>query len=162
MQTAVNDAVPPPRRSPWKIAWVILAIVYAAPISYFAYNRLAEVTQQARERLIMQHRLWEVDPEYQGTPKAWTRLASRLLTDNQLMRRVRVRYGELSREIELDYRRDLSLAQMEVIAAYAAAWGIPLGTLYGLGILLARRRRAPPPPPPPPARAPASDARYRP
>ena len=146
----------------WKIAWLVLAAAYAVPVAYFAYERAIEVTRQARERLIIQHRLWELDPGYQGTPKAWTRFAARLLTDNQLMRRVRARYGELARDIELDYRRDLTLAQGEVWVAAAAIWALPVGGLYGLGLLVSRRRRPPPGPPQPPAREPSSDARYRP
>jgi hypothetical protein len=161
MQTAEHDPIAPPRRSPWKMAWLILAVAYAAPIAYTGYNKVIEVTREARERLIVQHRLWELDPGYRGTPQIWTRVASRLLTDNQLMRRVRLRYGELTREIELDYRRDLSLAQVEVIAIHVAAWGIPVGALYGLGLLVLKRRRVSIPPPPP-AAPPASDARYRP
>ena len=149
------------RLSAWKFACLIVALVYATPVAYFAYERAIEVTRQARERLIIQHRLWELDPGYQGTPQAWTRFASWLLTDNQLMRRVRSRYGELAREIELDYRRDLTLAQGEVWLVAAAAWALPVGALYGLGLVVLRRRRAPPAAPPPPA-PPSSDSRYRP
>ncbi len=148
----------------WKIALVILAVAYAAPLAYVAYNRLGEVARQARERLIVQYRLWELHPEYKGTPQAWTRFASRLLTDGQLLRRVRAKYGALGTEIELDYRRDLSVAQGVVVLVAVAAWGIPVGALYGIGILVTRRRR------PaleklsekPPEKPGYSDARYRP
>ena len=146
--------------SAWQIALIILAVAYAVPLAYVAYNRLGEVARQARERLIVEYRLWELHPEYKGTPQAWTRFASRLLTHGQLLRRVHVKYGALATEIELDYRRDLSVAQGEVVLVVVAAWGIPVGALYGLGILLTRRRRrvlAKPPEKPG-----YSDARYRP
>jgi hypothetical protein len=112
--------------------------------------------------LIVAHRLWELHPEYRGSPETWTNFASRLLTDRQLMLRVRAKYHDGAKPIELDYRRDLSIAQGEVIVAAAAIWGLPVGLAYGLGWLLAARRRKPPPAPPPPRR-PAYDAsRYRP
>ena len=132
------------------------------PVIYFAYDRLNEVTLQAREHLIVQYRLWELHPEYQGKPQMWTRVASRILTDNQLLRRVRMRHGsELAKEIELDYRRDLTLAQSEVVLVATAAWALPLAALYGLGIFLARKRRTPPESPQP-STPPPSDSRYRP
>lgn len=164
MQAAEPNAVPRiSRGSLWKVAWLIFAAAYAAPVCYIAYGRVVEVTRQAREQLIVQHRLWELDPEYQGSPRMWTRVALLLLTDNQLMRRVRMRHGaQLANEIELDYRRDLTLAQAEVVAVAAAAWALPLGALYGLGLLVSRRRRAPPEPLKPPERPVSSDSRYRP
>ena len=151
------------RRHPWwQIAWLILAIAYAVPVAYYANDRVTEVTRKARERLIVQYRLWELHPEYGGTPRTWTRFASRLLTDNQLLRRVRAKYGDLANDIELDYRRDLSIAQGEVIVAAAAAWAVPLAALYGLGLLIVMRRRRPPAQPQQaPERPAASDSRYR-
>jgi hypothetical protein len=146
--------------SSWQIALVILAVAYAVPLAYVAYNRLEVVARQARERLIVEYRLWELHPEYKGTPQAWTRFASRLLTDGQLLRRVHAKYGALATEIELDYRRDLSVAQGEVVLVVVAAWGIPVGALYGLGILLTRRRRRVLEKPP--EKPGYSDARYRP
>jgi len=149
-------------RSWWRIAWIMLAVIYAVPVGYFAYGRVAEVNRQARVRLIIQHRLWELDPGYQGTPQAWTRFAERLLTDGQIMRRVRARYGELASEIELDYRRDLTIAQGEVVAVAAGAWALPLAALYGIGFIAARSRRPLPEPQKPLVRPASSDARYRP
>jgi hypothetical protein len=162
LEPARNTDADSQRRSWWRIAWVILAVAYAAPIVYIAYGRVVEVTRQARVGLIVQHRLWELDPGYQGTPQAWTRFAERLLTDSQLMRRVRARYGELAREIELDYRRDLTMAQGEVVVVAAAAWALPLAALYGIGFIAARSRRPPPELPKPLVRPASSDARYRP
>lgn len=162
-QTRSRTDIDTRRGSLWKVAWLILAAVYAAPVCYIAYNRVVEATRQAREQLIVQHRLWELDPEYQGSPRMWTRVAAYLLSDAQLMRRVRMRHGaQLANEIDLDYRRDLTLAQAEVVAVAATAWALPLGALYGLGLLVSRRRRAPPEPPKPPERPVSSDSRYRP
>ncbi len=152
-----------PRLAWWRAACIVLAVAYAAPVCYFAYNRLAEVSHQAREQFIVHYQLWEMHPEYQGTPQMWTRVASRLLTDTQLMRRIRAKYGrELTQEIELDYQRDLTLARAEVVVVAAAAWALPVGALYGLVLVAARRRRAPPHPPQQPVRPPSSDSRYRP
>jgi len=132
-------------------------------VGYFAYNRLVEVSRQAREHFIVQYQLWELSPEYQGTPQMWTRVASLLLTDTQLMRRVRAKYGrELTREIELDYQRDLMLAHAEVVLVAVAAWALPVGALYGLVVFASRRRRPPPGPAKQPVGTPSSDSRYRP
>ncbi|HKA41208.1 MAG TPA: hypothetical protein VKF40_04375 [Burkholderiales bacterium] len=150
------------RFSWWQVTWLIIALAYAGPVIYFTHDHLTEVARQARERLIIEYRLWELHPEYRGTPQSWTRFAARLLNDSQLMWRVRTRYGELATEIELDYQRDLTIARGEVVAAAVAMWGAPVGALYLLGFLMARRRAVPPPPPPPPARPAESDSRYRP
>jgi hypothetical protein len=150
-----------PQARPWHYAWIALAFLYAIPITHQAYARLVEVTHKARAELIMHHRLWELHPDYKGKPEAWTRSASRLLTDRQLMRRVYAKYGEAARQIELEYRGDLTIAQAEVIVAATAIWALPLAGLYGIGFLIARRRRrpSPPPAPAPPRR---DDSRYRP
>ena len=148
----------------WRIVWLIVAAAYAVPVAYVANNRLIEVTHKARERLIVQYRLWELNPEYGGKPRDWTRFAARLLTDNQLLRRVRSKYGDVATEIELDYRRDLSVAQGEVILVAAAAWALPLAALYGLGLFVLGRRRPPaqsPQQPQQPERPAGSDSRYR-
>lgn len=146
----------------WLYLWLVAAAVYAVPIGKTAYDKAVAVTHQHRAQLIVAHRLWELHPEYHGSPENWTRFASRLLTDRQLMRRVRAKYREGAEQIELDYRRDLSIAQAEVIVSAVAIWGLPVGITYGLGWLLTARRRKPPPAPPPPPR-PAYDAsRYRP
>lgn len=145
----------------WYWAWIAVAVLWATPVAFMAYGRLTEVTHRAREHLIIEHRLWEQDRDYQGTPQTWTRFAARLLTDRQLMQRVRSRYGTLAEQIELDYRRDLSIAQAEAVFVAVAVWGLPLAALYGGGLLAARlRRRRPPPPVAQPARI--DDTRYRP
>jgi hypothetical protein len=142
--------------------WAALALLYAVPLAWLAYDRVQQVTYQKREQIIVQHRLWELHPEYSGSPRTWTRIASRLLTDRQILWRVRARYGgELARQIELEYRSDLTIAQLEAAAGVAAMWALPLAALYGLGRLLARRR-APAPPPQPAAPASIHDPRYLP
>ena len=150
-----------PKARLWYYAWIGLAILYAIPIAMLAYDRAVDVTRKAREQLIVQHRLWELHPEYHGTPQTWTHFASRLLTDRQLMVRVRAKYGEAAEQIELDYRRDLTIAQAEVMIGAAAIWGLPVAALYGVGMVVAWRRR-PPPPPPAPRRPRYDDSRYRP
>jgi hypothetical protein len=163
MQAAEPNAAPRISwGSPWKIAWLTFAALYAALTCYIAYDRVVAVTRQAREQLIVQHRLWELDPEYQGSPRMWTRVASHLLSDNQLMKRVRARYGDLANEIELDYHRDLTIARGEVVLVAAAAWAAPTAALYGFGLIVVRRRRAPRAMPKPPQRSAESDSRYRP
>lgn len=163
MQAAEPNAVPRiSRGSLWKVAWLTFAAIYATPVCYIAYDRIVEVRRQAREHLIVQHRLWELDPEYQGSPRTWTRVASLLLSDNQLMRRVRARYGDLGNQIELDYRRDLSIAQAEVVLVAAATWAVPAAALYGFGLIVVRRRRPPREMPKRPERSASTDSRYRP
>jgi hypothetical protein len=159
--TKATNAIAPVarhRRRLWRLAWMVLAAAYAWPVGSIAYERTLDVTRQARERLIVQHRLWELHPEYAGTPETWTRFASRLLTDRQLMSRVRVKYGELATQIELDYRRDLFIAQTEIAVVAVLAWALPVAGLYGVGFAVVRfgRRRQPTA-----AQAPADDSRYR-
>lgn len=149
-----------PKARLWYYAWAALAILYAIPIAIRAYDRVIDVTLKARAQVIVQHRLWELDPGYRGKPEIWTRFASRLLTDRQLMVRMRARYGERAEQLELEYRRDLTIAQAEVVIAAAAIWGLPVAALYGIGMLVARRR--PPPPPPAPERPRYDESRYRP
>src|SRR5204862_8075233 len=114
----------------WNALWIALAVISAIPFVLRAYDRLVDVNQQSRVRLIVEHRLWELHPEYRGKPEAWTRFASRLLTDRQLMLRIATKYGALAREIELDYRRDLTIAQSVVVLTVLAAWALPLALLY--------------------------------
>jgi hypothetical protein len=149
-----------PKARLWYYAWIAVAILYAIPIAMRAYDRIIDVTRKAREQLIVQHRLWELHPEYRGTPEAWTRFASRLLTDGQLMVRMRAKYGERAEQIELEYRSDLTIAQAEVVVGAAAIWGAPVAVLYGIGMVAARRRR--PPPPLAPERPRYDESRYRP
>lgn len=142
-----------------QIVWIVVALAYAAPLTAGAYEQLVRVNEQARARLIQHHRLWELDANYHGKAEAWTRFASRLLNDRQLLARVAVKYGGQSEEIELEYRRDLTIARAEVIIIAFALWAGPLAALYGIVWLVRHRRRAPPPKAGP---ASASDPRYRP
>jgi len=73
---------------------------------------------------------------------AWPVISIGLLTDRQLMTRVRAKYGDAAEPIELDYRRDLFIAQAEVVLAASAIRALPLAALYGLGFAVARRRRS--------------------
>ena len=142
----------------WRIVWLIVAFAYAMPLAWWAYQRVGEVTREARWRLITEYRLWELHPEYHGTPETWTRFAVRLLSDHQILLRVERKYGELGVQIALDYRRDLAIAQAEVVVTAVAAWLAPVALCYGAGMLWARR---PPPVPERPQPASVSDARYR-
>ena len=136
-----------------------MAAACAAPLAWNAYEDLVQVNYRARARLIEQHRLWEVD-NFRGKPQHWTRFASRILTDQQLLRRVAMKYGPQSEEIEREYRRDLAIARAEVIIVAFAWWAGPLGGLYGVVWLARRRRPASPPSKIQPASA--SDPRYLP
>jgi hypothetical protein len=69
---------------------------------------------------------------------------------------------DLATDIELDYRRDLTIAQGEVVLVAVASWAVPVGLLYGLGYLIARRRRVSPSPEPEPAKPAYSEDKYRP
>jgi hypothetical protein len=146
-----------------RYALLAVALLWALPVATRAYDRLLEVTRDARARLIVSHQLWEMHPEYHGTPENWTRFASRLLTDRQLLRRVRAKYGDQAAQIELDYRSDLTIAQAEVVTVALAAWAFPLAIVVAIGWLSARRRPRPKAPSPPKPR-PASydDPRYLP
>lgn len=149
-----------PRIALWQWLWLGLALVHAWPIASNAYDRLIQVNQTARARLIEQHRLWELQPDFRGKPENWTRLASRLLNDSQLLARVARKYGALSEQIELDYRRDLAISRAEVVLTWFAFWAAPLAGFYGL-LLLARHRRPVPAPSAMTRPASVSDARYR-
>lgn len=149
-----------PRVWPWKLAFLVIAAAYAWPVYWSAEARVQEVTRQQRTQLIVRHQLWELDTGYYGTPQTWTRFAARLLSDGQLLRRVHRKYGDLGREIELDYRRDLFIAQAEVILTASALWALPLAALYGIAAMVVRRRK--PGPLPETTDIPVSDSRYRP
>ena len=146
----------------WFCLWAAAAILYAMPIGKVAYDRLTDVSRKMRAQLIVEHRLWELHPEYSGSPDMWTNFASRLLTDRQLLLRVRSKYQDRADQIELDYRRDLSIAQAEIIVVALAVWGLPVGAAYAIGIMMLRRRRNPHGPPPPPPRPAYDESRYRP
>jgi hypothetical protein len=141
-------------------AFIVLALAYAVPIALKAEDQLTRVNQQARQRLIDEHRLWELQPGFRGKPEAWARMAARLLNDRQLLTRVATRYGGQSAEIELEYRRDLAIARAEVVLGALASWAAPLGAIYALGWWGVRRRKAAPPLKVEPASA--ADPRYRP
>jgi hypothetical protein len=147
-------------RARWRYLWIIAAALYAIPIGKLGYDNFNDVTRKMRARLIVEHRLWELHPEFRGKPHVWTNIAARLLTDRQLLTRVRAKYGDRAENIALDYRRDLSIAQAEVVVFALAIWGGPAALLYGIGWGLARRRK--PPPAPPPARPAYDESRYRP
>jgi hypothetical protein len=146
------------RFSAWGIAFAVLALAVAVPIASDAYEKLVRVNQQARERLVLEHRLWELQPGFRGKPETWARFASRLLNDRQLLSRVAAKYGAASEQIELEYRRDLAIARAEVVVIALAGWAAPLGLLYAIAWVLRRRKPAPRPKKQP---ASASDPRYR-
>lgn len=152
---------PSPRVWPWKLALLVMAAAYAWPVYWAADERVHKVTRNQRTQLIVRHQLWELDPHYAGTPQLWTRVAAQLLSDGQLLRRVHRKYGDQGREIELDYRRDLFIAQAEVVLTAAAAWALPLAAVYGIGAFLIGRRQKPGAQPDPPP-ATVDDSRYRP
>ncbi|HUP93805.1 MAG TPA: hypothetical protein VM164_02770 [Burkholderiales bacterium] len=143
----------------WNALCIAVGVVYAAPLTWIAYDRVVEVGRIQRTRLIEEHRLWEVDAQYSGSPQMWTRVAARFLNDTQLMSRMAKKYGSLADEIELDYRRQLAIARAEAIVPLVVWWVIPMGILYALGRILNRPR-----PPPQRKRQPPSitDPRYKP
>lgn len=143
----------------WRTLLVCAAVLLAIPAGWRAYDELVELNYQSRYRLIVQHRLWELHPEYKGASVVWTRTAARLLTDRQLMMRVRNKYGELAQQIELDYRRDLTMAQVGIAGTWLAIWGVPLVLVYVIGVLVERRPKRPPPRVQP---ASVTDSRYLP
>ena len=162
MSSSITGSVPAGARRRallWRGAWLALAIACAVPVASSAYERFNRVSQEARVRLIEQHRLWELQPDFRGKPEVWTRAASRLLNDRQLLMRVAAKYGGQSEEIELEYRRDLGIARAEVVLAAIALWAAPLAALYGIVVLVSGRKRAPLPKIEP---ASVSDPRYRP
>ena len=129
-----------PRGLWWRRAWLIAAAATLPLAGYFAYHDTIAVAQSLRVELIQRYSLWETDPDYRSSPRDWTRFAAWLLSNEQLLERVRAKYGPLSDQIELDFRRDAALAHGRVALIYALAWGAPLGALYGLGLLFERRR----------------------
>lgn len=151
-----------PRVWPWCALFVLVAAIYAWPVVSIAYERVREVNIKQREQLIIRHQLWELHPEYAGTPQAWTHFASRLLSDRQLMRRVQKKYGAFAVQIEADYQRDQFIARAEVVLVAGACWALPLALLYGIGVMVGQRRRRRVPPEQQPERPMASDSRYRP
>lgn len=143
MMDEPNDPNPSPRVWPWKVVFLLLAAIYAWPVISIAYERVQQVNLKQRQQLIIRHQLWELDPEYAGTAEAWTRFASMLLSDRQLMRRVQKKYGALAEQIEADYQRDRFIAQAEVVLVAGACWALPLALVYGIGAIVGQRRRKP-------------------
>ena len=143
----------------WKAIWIGVSLVYAAPLTWIAYERVVEVNRAQRTRFIEEHRLWEVDPQYSGSPQMWTRVAARFLTDSQLMSRMAKKYGSLADEIGLDYRRQLAIARAEALVPPVTWWAIPVSILYALGRLTNRPRPPPRERPQPPS---ITDPRYKP
>ena len=127
----------------WQWAWLFAALVSALPVAYHAYQALQENGRAARMQLIERYSLWESDAQYRASPQTWTRFAARLLNTAQLMQRVRAQHGAIADQIEQDFEFDTALSHARIIAIYLAAWGVPLGLLYGVGWLTARRRREP-------------------
>ena len=78
-----------PRFAWWQWAWLLVAAVSLAPVSYYAYQALQNVQRDLRVQLIQRYSLWESDQNYRGNPQSWTRLAAMLLNTSQLLRRVR-------------------------------------------------------------------------
>lgn len=161
METQLTRAATLRDRLPaWRLVFVVVALTIAVPIAFNAYERLLQVNQHARERLILEHRLWELQPGFNGKPQTWARFASRLLNDRQLLSRVASKYGPQTEEIALEYRRDLAIARAEVVVVAIATWAAPLGLAYAVVCWLVRRRRSAAAPKVQPASA--SDPRYRP
>ena len=152
---------PASRRRWLRILCIVAALGYAVPIGFNAYERLVSVNVQARARLIQHHRLWENEPGFRGRPEVWTRMASWLLSDQQLIRRLNVKYGGQAQEIELEYRRDVTMARAEVIVSALAWWAGPLAAIYAV-VWIVRRRRHKPAPPARTQPASVNDPRYLP
>jgi len=142
-----------------RLVFVLIAVAYAVPLAWSAFDRLTRVNQAAKERLIHEHRLWELQPDFRGKPEIWARMASRLLNDRQLLARVAVKYGAQAEPLELEYRRDLGIARAEVVLSALGLWIAPLAAIYGVAWVIRRRKPAPPLKRAPPS---ASDPRYLP
>ena len=149
-----------PAAARWRriACWAAL-IAYAVPMAWYCYGQLQDVAHAHRTRLIVTHQLWTLHPEYRGTPQTWTRFASQLLTDRQLLRRVQLKYGELGEQIALDYRRDLTIAQAVVLVGVLGTWLAPLAA--GGLLLRLKRGKARLEPLARPQPASIHDARYR-
>ena len=143
----------------WLWAWLVLAVVSAVPVARLAYQNVVEANIAARYQLVVSHELWRAHPKLTASPIHWARMASRLLTDNQLMNRVRVVYPNQAEQIELDYRRDLTMVQAITGGKPLLLWALPLALIYAAGWWLLRPKK----PVPPPKVVPASynDPRYR-
>ncbi len=129
-------------RGHWLILGGAAAVLWGAVVVWQAVPRVTAAGREARTRLIQENRLWETDPLYAGTPKAWTTFAAWLLTDGQLLERVRARQPEQAEAIETEYQRDRFLALAPIALTAVAAWGGPIG-FVAAGLWWRRRRSAP-------------------
>jgi hypothetical protein len=126
----------------WQLVWLAAAALWAGVVAWQTAPRVADAARDARTRLIQQTQLWETEPAYAGKPEAWTRFAAWLLSDEQLLDRVRRKYGERAEEIETEYRRDEFVALGALVLAAFAIWGVPVGAAYaGMSWHLRRRER---------------------
>ena len=133
--------MPAPRA--WQsIAGLAAAALWAALIAWQTLPHLDTAGRSARTRLIQETRLWESDSQYAGTPKNWTYFAAWLLTDGQLLERVRTRHPERADAIEADYQRDRFLGLAPIVLAAVAVWGAPVVAGYA-AVAWRRRRRSP-------------------
>jgi hypothetical protein len=124
----------------WQLVWMILAALWAGVIAWQASPHMIDAAREARTRLIQQTQLWEMEPAYGGKPETWTRFAAMLLSDEQLLERVRRKYGERAEDIETEYRRDEFVALGVIALAAVAIWGIPVGAGYAATWWYLRRR----------------------
>ena len=124
----------------WQIWWLVFSTLAAVPAFYFANQALLQTRVELDTRLIVEHRLWESDPAYAGTPDNWTRFAAWLLDSEQLLERVRAVNPAQAESIEEEYRRDAMLAFSGVLMRYLAAWGIPVALAFAAGAAVERRR----------------------
>ena len=143
----------------WLWAWLAVAVVTGVPVGRLAYQNVVESNIESRHRLIVQYELWRAHPKMSASPQNWARMASRLLTDNQLMTRVRIVHSANAEQIELDYRRDLTITQGLTLSKYVLPWALAIALLYGVGWWLLRPRKTAPPPKVVPASY--NDPRYR-
>ncbi len=130
----------PPPRSWATLAGLAAAAAWAALVAWQTLPPVETANREAKTRLIQETRLWESDPLYAGTDKNWTYFAAWLLTDGQLMERVRARLPERADDIEADYQRDRFLALAPIVLLALAAWGAPLAAVAGV-VWWRRRRR---------------------
>ncbi|MGH8618112.1 MAG: hypothetical protein ACREUW_10505 [Burkholderiales bacterium] len=132
--------MPPPPRSWTALAGLAAAAAWAALVAWQTLPYVETANRAAKTRLIQETQLWESDPLYAGSARNWTYFAAWLLTDGQLMERVRARQPERADDIEADYQRDRFLALAPVVLLALAAWGAPV-TAVAAFLWWRRRRR---------------------
>lgn len=155
MQNTENSSA----RLYWLWAWLLIAAFSAVPLGRLAYRDIVELNIQTRHRFIVEYELWRAHPKLNASPQHWARSAARLLTDNQIMNRLRIVHPDQARQIELDYRRDLTLAQVIAGSRYLLPWSLLMALLYGAGLFVLRPKKRVPPPKSVPASY--NDPRYR-